>query len=119
MYEYRANVVKVYDGDTITVDIDLGFNMTMSGVKVRLLGINTPEIRGGTETSRCNARSVRNFVRERILGVYITLITVKDKTGKFGRYLGIVKMDNGIILNKLLVEKELAEPYIGYDEYIA
>jgi micrococcal nuclease len=119
MYEYRAKVVKVYDGDTITVDIDLGFNITMSGVKIRLLGIDTPEIRGGTETSRFEARSARNFVRERILGEYVVLRTIRDATGKFGRYLGIVEMDNGIVLNKLLVEQGLAEPYLGYDEHIA
>ena len=46
MYEYRAFVRKVYDGDTITVDIDLGFEVMLKNQKLRLYGINTPEVRG-------------------------------------------------------------------------
>ena len=46
MYEYCAKVVSVYDGDTITVDIDLGFGIVLKKQKLRLLGINTPEVRG-------------------------------------------------------------------------
>ena len=45
-YIYKAEVVSVYDGDTITVDIDLGFNVVLRKQKIRLGGINTPEIRG-------------------------------------------------------------------------
>ena len=46
MYEYKATVTKVYDGDTITVDFDLGFGILIRKQKIRLLGINTPEVRG-------------------------------------------------------------------------
>ena len=46
MYEYKAIVKKVYDGDTITVDIDLGFGITFNDKSIRLSGIDTPEIRG-------------------------------------------------------------------------
>ena len=45
MYEYRCKIVKVIDGDTVDVDIDLGFGIWMRGERVRLLGIDTPESR--------------------------------------------------------------------------
>ena len=46
MYEYKGYVTKVYDGDTITVDIDLGFDILFKNQKIRLSRINTPEVRG-------------------------------------------------------------------------
>jgi len=46
LYHYKAHITKVYDGDTVTADIHLGFNMVMRKQKLRLLGIDTPEIRG-------------------------------------------------------------------------
>ena len=46
MYEYKATVKKIYDGDTITVDIDLGFGFWSRNQVIRLFGINTPEVRG-------------------------------------------------------------------------
>lgn len=47
LYHYAAQVVSVYDGDTITVDIDLGLEVWLKGQKIRLLNIDTPEVRGG------------------------------------------------------------------------
>ena len=46
LYTYKATCVRVYDGDSVTLDIQLGFNMAMLNQKIRLFGINTPEIRG-------------------------------------------------------------------------
>ena len=46
MFEYRAHIIKVYDGDTVTADIDLGFNVILKKQKLRLIGIDAPEIRG-------------------------------------------------------------------------
>jgi endonuclease YncB( thermonuclease family) len=56
LYNYRAFVTGVYDGDSITVDIDLGFNNWMKNQKVRLYGINTPELRGEERPSGLIAR---------------------------------------------------------------
>ena len=87
MYEYRAFVRKVYDGDTITCDIDLGFNMIMRNQKLRLLGINTPEVRG---KSREEGLKVRDIVRSRISNKWIVIKTKRDKKGKYGRWLAEV-----------------------------
>jgi micrococcal nuclease len=76
MFEYKSYVVKVYDGDTITCDIDLGFGILLKKQKLRLYGINTPEVRG---SSKEEGVKVRDIVRSRILNKWITIKTVKDK----------------------------------------
>jgi micrococcal nuclease len=87
MYEYMAKVISVYDGDTIRVDIDLGFNIIMRNQAIRLLGINTPEVRG---EERPQGIVARDFVRERIMDKTVMLRTFKDTTGKYGRWLAEV-----------------------------
>jgi len=109
LYHYRGHVIKVYDGDTITVDIDVGFHITMKKEKVRLFRINTPEVRG---VEKPQGIISRDWLRERILDKEIILATVKDKKGKYGRWLADVFID-GVCVNDELVEKGLAE----YKEY--
>ena len=87
MYEYRAYVRKVYDGDTITVDIDLGFGVVLKNQKLRLTGINTPEVRG---KQRQEGLKVRDLVRSRIANKWVVIKTEKDKRGKYGRWLATV-----------------------------
>mgnify|MGYP003638001148 FL=1 len=84
MYEYRAFVRKVYDGDTITCDIDLGFEILFKNQKLRLYGINTPEVRGPT---RPEGLKVRDLVRSRISNKWVTIKTRKDKKGEYGRWI--------------------------------
>jgi len=87
-YRYTAIVRRVYDGDTITVDIDLGFNVWWRDVSLRLYGIDTPEIRG--EEREEGLRS-KQFVVDRLpIGEEIIIETVKDKKEKYGRYLAVV-----------------------------
>ena len=107
MYEYRAFVRKVYDGDTITVDIDLGFGVVLKSQKIRLLKINAPEIRG---KRRAEGLKSRDFLRENIGNKWVIIKTTKDKKGKYGRWLGEVFLGDRNI-NDLLVEKGLAEVY--------
>ena len=84
MYEYRAYVRKVYDGDTITVDIDLGFDVVLKNQKIRLVKINAPEVRG---TERPEGLKVRDIVRSRISNKWVIIKTSQDKKGKYGRWL--------------------------------
>ena len=107
--DYPATVTDVYDGDTITVTVDLGMDVFIAGQKMRLLGIDTPELRG---VEREDGLKVRDFVRELILNKKI-VIQIPDegrKKGKYGRWLCIVLID-GKNLNKLLVEKGFAREY--------
>ena len=116
MYEYRAIVVSVYDGDTITVDIDLGFGVWKRGEKVRLLGINSPEVRG---ESRERGIVARDALRAKIGDSAVTLRTKRDKQGKYGRYLAVVVHyeygpdfpSMAVNINDWMVENGFAEVY--------
>ena len=106
LYCYKAKVLSVYDGDTITCEVDLGFKIKVVK-KIRLFGINTPEVRGDQREAGLKSRDyLRNLIHEKI----ILLKTIKDKVGKYGRLLGIV-MYEGVDINKLLVEEGYAEKY--------
>ncbi len=110
MYTYKALVKSIYDGDTIRVDIDLGFGVIFSDQSIRLLGVDTPEIRG---EQRLQGLVSRNFVVERIpVGSYITIDTIKDRKEKFGRYLGTIYYgEEQKNLNEELIQSGMAEPY--------
>ena len=101
MYEYRAFVRKVYDGDTVTVDIDLGFDVVLKGQKIRLTRINAPEVRG---KERPEGLVSRDALREKVLDKWITIKTKKDKKGKFGRWLGELWVDDTCVNDWLLIE---------------
>lgn len=107
-YRYTAHVVDVYDGDTITADVELGFNITMRQ-KLRLLGIDTPELRG---SERLEGLKVRNYVRDAIMDRTILIQSHRDKTGKFGRYLATVYYGEQFTnLNEELIKLGYAKPY--------
>ena len=120
MFEYMARVVSVYDGDTIRVDIDLGFGIKLENQSIRLLGINTPEVRGD---ERPDGLVSRDYVRESILGKDVMLRTFKDTKGKYGRWLaevyyrkeGVVvaadQLESLTCLNDELISAGLAEEY--------
>lgn len=107
MYEYRALVRKVYDGDTITVDIDLGFDMILRNQKIRLLGINTPEVRG---EEREQGLISRDALRTKIGSKWIIVKTQLDKKGKYGRWLGTIFIEEENV-NEWLIKEGLAEIY--------
>jgi micrococcal nuclease len=92
LYYYAATVTDVYDGDTFTVDMDLGLGMGRRGQRIRLWKVNAPEVRGA---EREQGLAVRDYVRALILEKTVLLRTILDKRGvdsteKFGRLLGEV-----------------------------
>ncbi len=107
LYTYLAVVTQVYDGDTITVDVDLGMRTWVHSEKVRLARIDAPEMRGEERPAGIISR---DWLREQILGKRIILRTIKDRKGKYGRYLGEVYLD-GVNINDQLLEQGLAEPW--------
>jgi len=104
LYTYRARITDVYDGDTVTADIDLGLSIWARGEKMRLYGIDTPEIRGGKAITKQKAKEARDFLRSQVLNRPVILRTIKDRKGKYGRYLTIIYKD-GVNINELLVKK--------------
>ena len=108
MYEYKVRkVLKVYDGDTITVELDLGFGIYKKE-KIRLSGIDTPEIRG---EEREEGLISKYFVDEKLKTANEIIIkTFRDRKGKYGRYIGEVIID-GSSLNEELLQLGLAKEY--------
>ena len=106
MYTYRAKIISVYDGDTVTAIVDLGFGISAK-IKVRLKGIDTPELRGSAE-EKARGIAAREFLRNQVLNKDIVIQTFKDKKGKYGRYIGTL-WANEINVNNLLVEQGHAE----------
>ena len=107
LYTYNARCISVFDGDSVTVDIDLGFKHWMLGQKIRLFGINTPETRG---SDRLSGLIARDRLRELIEGRDIILASHRDRAGKYGRWLGTIYIDD-ININKLLLDEGLATIY--------
>lgn len=109
MYNYKAKVVSVYDGDTIRVDIDLGFNIIMRNETIRLYGINTPELRGDEKADGYASKD--KLLELMPIGSDITITTIKDTKEKYGRYLGIIYV-NSMNINEELVKTGFAVEYL-------
>ena len=109
LYCYEALVTAVYDADTITVDLNLGLSVVRKGLRLRLYGIDAPEVRG---VERPEGLVARDFLRDLILDKKITVETIKDSTGKYGRYLANIWIklgDGDVNINELLVQEGHAE----------
>lgn len=92
MYEYRTNLIKVVDGDTVDVDIDLGFGIWLRNERVRIMGIDTPESRTRDKVEKLFGKAASKRLKE-LLGKRPVLKTQvardgEDMKGKFGRILG-------------------------------
>lgn len=95
MYKYKAIVRRVIDGDTIEVDIDLGFKTILQKEKLRLLDIDTPELRSKSLTERIRAQEAKLYVQSLLPeGKEVLIETRKDEKGKYGRYLAYVFIEN-------------------------
>ena len=104
MYEYNCKIVKVVDGDTVDVDIDLGFSVVLRNQRIRLLGIDAPESRTRDLEEKKLGKNATRFL-EGILGETCILRTTLDKKGKYGRILGTL-YDNpyDISINEQMVQ---------------
>jgi micrococcal nuclease len=101
-YTYRARIVAVYDGDTVTAEIDLGFNTVRAREILRLYGIDAPEVRG---PERARGIVSRDALRGWIEGKEVTIRTVRDQREKYGRYLATIVLEGENINEKLITEK--------------
>jgi micrococcal nuclease len=116
MYEYNIKkVTKIVDGDTIDVDIDLGFNISYSQ-RVRLAGIDTPESRTKDAREKALGLEVKNKVKSAIDSAKTVIIKTElpDSTEKYGRILGWVYLDGAAkSLNEQLIDEGYAWGYMG------
>lgn len=122
-YTYDAVVTSVHDGDTLTLEMDMGLDVTLRKFKVRLFGLNAPEL----VTSE--GKKAKAFLAGLIpAGSKVVVETVKDKTEKYGRFLASIykavparadlklpaaRPDGSVSLNEILVLNGYAKPYFG------
>ena len=88
MFEYRARILRVIDGDTVEAEIDLGFQVSLTAT-LRLAGIDTPEVRGPERIEGRAATEYLELLLNKLAGSEreVTVHTHRDRTGKYGRYL--------------------------------
>jgi len=119
MYEYKCKIDRVVDGDTVDVDIDLGFGIWLRKERVRLYGIDTPESRTRDLEEKKYGLAAKSYVQSFLpVGSMQTLKTQKDDKGKFGRILGefIVydaMTDSSRTLNQIMIDRHYGVEYHG------
>ena len=113
MYEYNAIVTRVVDGDTIDVNIQLGFDVMLFKQRVRLYGIDTPESRTRDKEEKVRGLLSKAYVQEKC-PINSTIRLKSYDRGKFGRILGdIYELDSDISINQRMIEEGYAVPYTG------
>lgn len=119
--EYDVVLLKCVDGDTVDVDIDLGFGVWLKDERVRIMGIDTPESRTSDKVEKLFGTAAKNRLKE-LLKDGGKLITTEDKSGedmkgKFGRILGdfYVERYEGRKerVTDIMVEEGHCVPYFG------
>jgi len=114
MYRYRAKIIRVIDGDTIDVDLDLGFDVWLRKQRVRLYGIDTPESRTSDAEEKkygtLSKNKLKDFCKE---DSWVTIEThVGDEKGKFGRILANIWLEETNV-NQWLIDNKYAVAYFG------
>ena len=118
MYEYKCKIRKVVDGDTVDIDIDLGFGVWLNDERVRIIGIDTPESRTSDPIEKKFGLAAKERVQH-LLGDGATLISKvkgdgnEEMRGKFGRILGDFRTSQGDLLTSKLMKEGHAVAYSG------
>ena len=112
MYEYNCKIVRVIDGDSIILDIDLGFGLWIHGESIRLFGVDCPECRSRDKEEKAAGLAAKDFVKRLLHDGGTYTLTTREK-GKFGRYLGTIYLTEETSINDALVKERLAVPYFG------
>ena len=116
MYEYRCKVNKIVDGDTVDIDIDLGFGVWLKDERVRIMGIDTPESRTSDKVEKVFGLAAKHRLEE-LLGETSVLKTQvskdgEDMKGKFGRILGDFEVGDKRVTD-IMIEEGHCVPYFG------
>jgi len=117
MYEYRCKVVKIVDGDTVDVDIDLGFGVWLKKERIRMFGIDTPESRTRDLEEKKYGLAAKAYITKLLDDEGgIVLKTRKDAEGKYGRILGELWRTTDFAdtsINELMIKNHHAVAYHG------
>lgn len=116
MYQYRARILKVIDGDTVEIDLDLGFNIILANQRVRMAGVDTPESRTANKEEKPRGMLSKKKLAEKLpVGTWATIETFKADSNddKFGRILGQFILEDGTNVNHWLIDNNYAVAYMG------
>ena len=114
MFEYRCKLIKVIDGDTIDIDIDLGFGVWLRNQRIRMYGIDTPESRTSDIQEKFFGQRAKAFLEKWVTAGDVTLRTkTYDAKGKFGRILGELWYAGTHNINQKLIDNHHAVAYHG------
>jgi micrococcal nuclease len=116
MYQYKAKILKVIDGDTVNIDLDLGFNIVLANQKVRMVGVDTPESRTTNFEEKPRGLLSKKKLAEKLpVGSWVKIETQRSdgNDDKFGRILGIFILDDGTRVNQWLIDNNYAVEYMG------
>ena len=113
MYEYKCKLVRVVDGDTVDIDIDLGFGVWLRKQRIRMYGIDTPESRTSDDVEKIYGLAAKEFLVKWTNSGDLSLKTFKDGKGKYGRILGELWYGGEHNINQLLIDNHHAVKYHG------
>ena len=117
MYDFKIkNLIKVIDGDTIDVDIDLGMNTVRANERIRLAGIDTPESRTTDKVEKLLGLESKEYLKSKLKDAKSLVIKTElpDSTEKYGRMLGWIYADgNTISINEQMILDGYAWGYMG------
>lgn len=113
MYEYRATISRIVDGDTVHCAVDLGCDVTIY-LSIRLAGINTPEVTGVEKEAgiAATAHLIELIKQHADSRGRLLLRTEKDRKEKYGRYLGTLLSLSGVNLNQQMIDDGFASPML-------
>jgi micrococcal nuclease len=116
MYQYKCKINKVLDGDTVDIDLDLGFNIILANQRVRMAGIDTPESRTTNKEEKPRGLLSKKKLAEKLpVGSWQIIETQRSDNNddKFGRILGVFILEDGTKVNDWLIKNNYAVPYKG------
>ena len=116
MYQYKCKIIKVLDGDTVDIDLDLGFKIILANQRVRMAGVDTPESRTTIAEEKIRGLLSKKKLAEKLpIGSWQIIETQKSDSNddKFGRILGVFILEDGTRVNDWLIQNNYAVPYKG------
>lgn len=116
MYQYKCKINKVLDGDTVDIDLDLGFNIVLVNQRVRMAGVDTPESRTTNKEEKPRGLLSKKKLAEKLpVGSWQIIETQRSDNNddKFGRILGVFILEDGTKVNDWLIQNNYAVPYKG------
>ena len=117
MYEYNFKLIKIVDGDTVDIDIDLGFGIWLRNQRIRIMGIDTPESRTSDPEEKKFGKLATEQVK-RYMATATKFYSFQDEKGKYGRILGDFEIydsrkDCASSLVKIMIEDGYGVAYEG------